>query len=57
MIVKFNSAQITDDIKGNYASTWKVGSIHSLCIAYNDPRVKFQGISAEYPATYLHVIE
>ena len=41
VIVKFKSAQITDDIKGKYASTWKVTSILSLFIAYNDPCVKF----------------
>ena len=41
LIVKFKSAQITDHIKGKYASTWKVSSIHSLRIAYNDPCIKF----------------
>ena len=43
VIVKFKYAQITDDIKGKYASTytWKVTGIPSLCMAYNDPCVKF----------------
>ena len=41
VIVKFKSLQITGDIKGKQASTWKVSSILSLRIAYNDPRVKF----------------
>ena len=42
VIVKFKSVLITDDIKGKYASTWRVSSILSLCTAYNDPCVKFQ---------------
>ena len=41
VILKFKSAQTTYDSKGKYASTWKVSSILSLCIAYNDPCVKF----------------
>ena len=41
VIVKFKSAHTTGDIKGKYASTWKVSSIRSLCIAYNDPCIKF----------------
>ena len=39
VILKFKSAQTTYDTKGKYASTWKVSSIHSLCIACNDPCV------------------
>ena len=41
VILKFKSVQTTYDTKGKYASTWIVSSILSLCIAYNDPCLKF----------------
>ena len=41
IFIKFKSVQTTYDAKGKYAPTWKVSSILYLCIAYNDPCVRF----------------